>query len=256
MKTAGKQKIMNDRLQQILVIIATIGMIIFNGLAATGNLGGTDTAAVSDKYPTHITPAGYAFAIWSLIYFGMLAFGIYQALPSNAEKFRGLRRIYIISCIANCFWLYVWSQESIVVCLGIIIVLLVCLGIINVKLRATETLGEYWLAKVPFGIYFGWVTAATILNAAIALVYLGVKTSDSTANLFGAFLILIAAALGAVVRWKLKNYFYPLAIAWALTAIAVKQSGQTIVVSAAAVGVIVCLIAAISFVMDMPSTEI
>ena len=104
---------------------------------------------------------------------------------------------------------------------------LVTIGIINVKLRETETNGEFWLAKVPFGIYFGWVTAATILNATIALVYLGVRLPDSTSNLIGAGLILIAAALGAFVRWKLKNYFYPLAIAWAITAIAVKQSGHT-----------------------------
>ncbi len=247
---------MNDKIRQILVIIATIGMLIFNWLAATGVLGGIETGEVSDKYTTHITPAGYAFAIWSLIYLGMIAFSIYQALPSNAEKFRGIRTIYILSCLANCFWLYVWSQESIVVCLGIIIVLLVCVGAISVKLRETETLGEYWLAKVPFGIYFGWVTAATILNATIALVYLGVRVSDSTSNLIGAILILIAAALGAFVRWKLKNYFYPLAIAWALTAIAVEKSGQTIIVVAAAIGVIVCLIAAVSFVMDMKSSEV
>ncbi len=245
---------MNDKIRQILVIVATIGMLIFNWLAATGILGGIDTGEVSDKYDTHITPAGYAFAIWSLIYLGMIAFSIYQALPSKAERFRGLRRIYIVSCVANCAWLYVWSQEAIVVCLGIIIVLLIAVGIINVKLRETETLGELWLAKVPFGIYFGWVTAATILNATIALVYLGVKLPDSTSNLIGAVLILIAAALGAFVRWKLKSYFYPLAIAWALTAIAVQQSGQTIVVVAAAFGVIVCLIAAVSFVMDMNSS--
>ncbi|MGI9056600.1 MAG: TspO/MBR family protein [Pyrinomonadaceae bacterium] len=247
---------MNDKIQQILVIAATVGMLIFNWLAATGILGGIDTGAVSDKYDTHITPAGYAFAIWSLIYLGMIAFSIYQTLPSQAERFRGLRRIYIVSCVANCAWLYVWSQEAIVVCLGIIIVLLVSIGIINVKLRETESLGEFWLAKVPFGIYFGWVTAATILNATIALVYLGVKLPDATSNLIGAVLILIAAALGAFVRWKLVNYFYPLAVAWAITAIAVQQSGQTIVVVAAAFGVIVCLIAAVSFVMDMKSSEI
>ncbi|CAN5571913.1 tryptophan-rich sensory protein [soil metagenome] len=246
---------MNDKIQQILVIAATVGMLIFNWLAATGILGRIDTGAVSDKYDTHITPAGYAFAIWSLIYLGMIAFSVYQALPSQAERFRGLRRIYIVSCVANCAWLYVWSQAAVVVCLGIIIVLLVSIGIINVKLRETETIGEFWLAKVPFGIYFGWVTAATILNATIALVYLGVKLPDATSNLIGAVLIFIAAALGALVRWKLVNYFYPLAVAWALTAIAVQQSGQTIVVVAAAFGVIVCLIAAVSFVMDMKSSS-
>lgn len=246
---------MQDKLQQILVIAATVGMIIFNAFAATGMLGGTDTGAVSDKFPTRITAAGFAFSIWSLIYLGMLAFSIYQALPSNNAKFRGLRRIYILSCVLNCAWLFVWSRELIVVSLGIIIALLVTLAVINIKLRTTETKGEFWAAKVPFGIYFGWITAATILNAAIMLVSLGIKFSDTMTNITGALLILIAAALGAFVRWKLKNYFYPLAIAWALTAIAVKQSGQTLIVTACAFGVIACLIAALSFVMEMPSSE-
>lgn len=229
-------------------------MILLNYLAATGILGGIDTGAVSDKYTTNITPAGYAFAIWSLIYLGMIAFSIYQALPSNAEKFRGLRNVYIISCIANGLWLYVWSQEAIVVCLGIILVLLACLAAINSKLKNTETNADYWFVKVPFGIYFGWVTAATILNATIALVYLGVKTSDTTAWILGAILIFTAATLGVLIRLKLKNYFYPLAIAWALTAIAVKQSGQTVIVASCAFAVIICLVAAISFVMEMKHT--
>jgi len=246
---------MQDKLQQFLVIVATVGMIILNWLAAVGILGGIETGLISDKYPTHITPAGFAFAIWSLIYLGMIAFSIYQALPSNAAKFRGMRRFYILSCVANGAWLYIWSQELMVVSLGIIFVLLLTLAVINIKLQATETNAEYWLAKVPFGIYFGWVTAATIVNATVTLVSLGVSFSDAATNLTAVILILIAAALGAFVRWKLKNYFYPLAIAWALTAIAVKQSGQTLIVTACAIGVIISLVAAISFVMEMPSSE-
>jgi translocator protein len=246
---------MNDKLQPMLVIAATVGMIIFNYFAATGILGGVETGAVSDKYPTQITPAGYAFAIWSLIYLGSVAFSIYQVLPSQLERFRSIRRIYILSCVANCAWLYCWSRELVVVCLGLILVLLATLAFINVKLRKTESGGEYWFAKFPFGLYFGWVTAATILNATVALVYLGVRASNPTEILLGAVLLLGAAALGVVIRLKLTNYFYPLAIAWALTAIAVKQSGKTLIVAAAAVGVIACLIAALSFVMNMPSSE-
>ena len=246
---------MSDKLQPVLVLIATIGMIVFNYFAATGILGGVATNVVSDRYPTQITPAGYAFAIWSLIYLGCIAFSIYQFLPSQRERFRSIRRIYIVSCVANCAWLYFWSREMVVVCLGVILILLATLAFINVRLQKTETAGEFWLAKFPFGIYFGWVTAATILNATIALVYLGVKPADSTAILMGAGLLLVAAGLGVIIRLKLTNYFYPLAIAWALTAIAVKQSGKTLIVAAAAVGVIACLIAAISFVMNMPSSE-
>ncbi len=246
---------MNDKIQQILVIVATVGMLVFNYLAATGTLGGIDTGAVSDKYATRITPAGYAFAIWSLIYLGLIVFSIYQVLPSNTEKFRGLRRAYIFSCLANCAWLYFWHQEMIVICLFVILALLGTLAFINSKLQNTENYTEFWLVKFPFGLYFGWVTAATILNATIALVYLNVQVSDSAAAILGAILILVAATLGVIIRWKLTNYFYPLAIAWALTAIAVKQSGQTLIVAAAAVGVIACLLAALSFVMNMPSSE-
>ena len=246
---------MNDRLKPFLVIAATIGVIVFNYLAATGILGGIDPGAISDKYPTRITPAGYAFAIWSLIYLGLIAFTIYQALPKNSERFRSIRTVYILSCAANCAWLYFWHADAILVSLLIIFVLLGSLAFINVRLQATETHSEYWFAKVPFGIYFGWVTAATILNATIALVYLNVRVPDSATNFIGAGLLLVAAALGVIIRFKLTNYFYPLAIAWALTAIAVKQSGQTLIVAAAAVGVIACLLAAISFLMNMPSSE-
>jgi hypothetical protein len=246
---------MNDRLKPILVIAATIGVIVFNYLAATGILGGIDPGAISDKYPTRITPASYAFAIWSLIYSGLVAFSIYQALPKNLAQFRSIRTVYILSCAANCAWLYFWHAEAILISLLVIFVLLGSLAFINVRLRETEKHGEYWLAKAPFGIYFGWVTAATILNATIALVYLNVRVSDSATNLIGAGLLLIAAALGVIIRFRLTNYFYPLAIAWALTAIAVKQSGQTLIVAAAAVGVIACLLAAISFLMKMPSSE-
>src|ERR1044072_1407090 len=126
---------MSDKLQPVLVIIATIGMIVFNYLAAAGLTGGVSTNIVSDRYPTHITPSGYAFSIWGLIYLGCLAFSIYQALPSQIEKFRVLRRVYIISCVANCAWLYFWSREMIVVCLGVILMLLVTLAFINIRLQ-------------------------------------------------------------------------------------------------------------------------
>ena len=189
---------MNDKLQPILVIVATVGMIIFNYFAATGFAGGVATNVPSDKYPTHITPSGYAFAIWSLIYLGCLAFSIYQALPSQLERFRPLRRIYIVSCVANCAWLYFWSQEMIVVCFGVILVLLGTLAIINTKLQKTETYNEFWLVKFPFGIYFGWVTAASLVNFAVLLVYLKVDLGSS-ATVVGPVLILFAAALAVLL---------------------------------------------------------
>jgi len=230
-------------------------VIVFNYLAGTGYLGGVSPSFVSDKYPTLITPAGYAFAIWSLIYTGLFAFSIYQVLPRNAERFRSIRSVYTLNCAANCAWLYFWHQEAILVCVSVILVMLGTLAYINVKLKTTDSIGEFWLAKFPFGLYFGWVTVATILNATVALVYLKVQVSDALAVYLAAALLLIAVALGIIIRFKLNNVFYPLAIAWALTAIAVKQSGQTLIVASAAVGVNVLLIVALSFLVNLRSSS-
>ncbi|MBA3770315.1 MAG: tryptophan-rich sensory protein, partial [Blastocatellia bacterium] len=97
-----------DRLRAVLVLVATAAVIIFNALAASGRLFGVDTGDVSNRYPTVITPAGYAFSIWSLIYLGLVAFSIYQLLPVQLAKFRGVRTMYLLSCVFNCAWLFAW----------------------------------------------------------------------------------------------------------------------------------------------------
>src|SRR5690606_4645500 len=122
------------------------------------------------------------------------------------------------------------------------------------NLRKTEGSGEYWLVKAPFSLYFGWITAATLVSFMIFLAGL-IQLSDAAWMWTGVVMILFAALLGVVIRIRLVNYLYPLAIAWALTAIGVKQSGATMIVVAAAVGTIACLIAAGTFVLNMPSTD-
>ena len=242
-----------DKLRAVLVLAATIGTIAFNWLAATGYVNDITPQMISEKYPTNITPAGYAFAIWSLIYLGMVAFSIYQMLGANMARFRGIRSLYIMSCALNCAWIYFWHQDQIAICLAIILSLLAVLLFINIKVKNFDSIADSAIVKAPFGIYFGWVTAASLVNFAVLLVHKKIDLGSS-ASIIGVILILFAAALGVLIRVRLTNYFYPLAIAWALTAIAVKQSGQTWIVSASAVGVIACLIASLSFVMNLNSS--
>ncbi|MFL6466663.1 MAG: hypothetical protein ACJ72Z_01755 [Pyrinomonadaceae bacterium] len=223
--------------------------IAFNLIATAGLINGLTPKEVSDKYLTPVTPAGYAFSIWSLIYAGLIAFSVYQFLPANRAKYRNITTLYILTCLLNCSWVYFWHHEQIVVCFVLIFLLAISLFFINRNLRIKTTTGEYWLVKAPFSLYFGWVTAATLVSFAISLVYMQVKVVTGAA----IFLIAIASLLGLIVRFKSLNYLYPLAIAWALTAIAVKQSGNTAIVVACAAGVVCSLIATLSFVVNLPS---
>lgn len=253
---------MNDKLLQFLVVLSTIVMIALNGLAATGVLGGRNTGEVSDKFSTPITPPGFAFSIWSVIYIGIIAFSLFQALPSKRETFRSVRLIYILSCAANALWLYVWAlaydtPALMVLCQLLISSLLVTLGVINVRLQASGTAGDYWLVKVPFGIYFGWVTAANILNLTIMLIALRPEWKDigPTADYIGAALMVVAGTLGVIVRFAIRNYFYPLGIAWATLTIALGHSSQKPVMVSAVAAFVACVIAAGLFVIDMKGTK-
>ncbi|MBA3633471.1 MAG: tryptophan-rich sensory protein [Acidobacteria bacterium] len=237
-----------EKLKQFLVVIATVGVILINYFAAVGYINGVTPEIISDKYPTFITPAGYAFSIWSLIYLGLIGFSIYQALPSQTEnpRFKTIRTLFIANCAANYLWIYLWHYDSILAALAVMFVLLGTLVLINVKLRNTESMAETWLARIPFSLYFGWITVATILNFTVALVFLGVNTTESNSIILSSILIVGATILGILIRFQLAIFAYPLAIAWALTAIAVKQSGKTAIVVCAAFGVIALLVSALT----------
>lgn len=242
-----------DRIRAYLVLAATVGTVGFNWLAANGHVGGVTPELISDKFPSVITPSAYAFTIWTLIYAGLIVFSIYQLLPGQIERFRPIRSLYIFASALNCAWIFFWAGEQIAICLVILVALTAILFLINSKLPEARSGLESFLVRGTYGLYLGWVSAAALINFAVFLVY--IKADPGSARpVLGAALVLIAAAFGVFIRVCLVNYFAPLAIAWALTAIAVKQSGNTLVVAAAAVGVIACLIAATSFVLNLKSS--
>jgi hypothetical protein len=241
-----KTNLTRERIKQFLVIAATAGALFVNYLAGTGYINNKTPADISDNYPTLLTPSGYAFSIWSLIYVGLIAFSIYQALPAQISRFSKIRTLYIINCAANCVWLYLWHYEQIPLSLFVIFVMLGTLIVINTNLPDTNSPSEIWVAQIPFNIYFGWITVATILNFSVALVFLGFDATGTMKVFLASALIIVATILGVVIHFKLAIAAYPLTIAWALIAIAVKHSIETVVVTVAAFGIIALLIAALS----------
>lgn len=231
----------NQLIKQLLVIIATAGVIFVNYLAGTGKINNTTPAEISDKYPTMLTPAGYAFSIWSIIYLGLLAFSIYQALPSQSDnpRFTRIRTLYIANCAANCGWLYVWHYDYIGLSILAMLFILSTLVLINLNLRGIESGAELWTTKVPFNIYFGWITTATILNASIVLVYFGIQASEIVSTILACLLIATAVSLAIIVRRSFDFPSYALTIMWALIAIAVKQYAETAIVIAAIISALI-----------------
>ena len=239
-----------DRIRSLLVLAALLGTIIFNWLAATGYLGGITPAAISREHPTVVTPADYVFSIWTLIYLGLAVFSIYQLTRNGSVASIPIRSLFIFTCALNCAWLFFWLQDQIVICAGLIWALGTALILIDKKLR---TLNAPLFIKAVFGTYLGWVIVAALINSVIAFSFGNGTRSFGAYE--GAIMVLIAAGVGVALRVLLTDYFAPLAIAWGLTAIAVQQSGKTVIVSAAEVGVVACLIASFTFVLNLNSSR-
>ena len=111
--------------------------LAINSLANTTVFNGRTTGQVSDLYPTLITPAGYVFAIWGIIYALLLVFVIYQALPGQKEKLfqKQIGALFILSCLLNCVWFFLWQYDFITISVVVMFGLLASLVAIYLRLN-------------------------------------------------------------------------------------------------------------------------
>jgi hypothetical protein len=245
----------NDRLRSALVMLATLGIIAFSGLAIAGYVNNATPAEIGARYKAALTPSEYAFSIWGLIYLGLAAFSVFQLMPANLTRFRGIRTLYIAGCVLNVAWLYFWLSDRLGLSLALVSGLAVILFLLTARIGSAEDLATR-ITKATFGLYAGWVTVEAFAILFVVFAATGFAISSSISAVLGVIAIILMSAIAVLMVWRYNNYLFPLAVAWGIAAIAIKQSGNTAIVVACAVGVIVCLIAALSFVMTLPTINV
>ena len=232
-------------------IIAFILMVLVNGLAGGSTIiGGKNTAEISDAYPTLVTPAGYVFSIWGVIYTLLGVFVIYQALPSQRGKDypQKIGWLFALSCAANIIWLFLWQYVYLGVSVILMFILLGSLIMIYLRLdinRNDSPTREKLAVQLPFSVYLGWITIATIANISVALVasnWMGFGVSPET---WAIAVILVALVIAVAVTVTRKDVAYPLVIVWALVGISIKQVETTVVASSTRISAILVALAAI-----------
>lgn len=227
-----------DVLRQWVNLLALVATVVINGLASAVQLNGQTTGEVSARFEVYFVPAGYVFAIWAPIYVGLAAFAVYQALPRQRENPR-LRRVgylFALSCLANIAWLFLWHYEVFALTVAVMVALLLLLIAIYLRLdigRAQAPAGERWLVHVPFSIYLGWITVATIANATSVLDYLNWGGWGISPELWTVIVLIAATGIACAVSLTRGDVAYTLVIAWAFAGIAVKHATTPVVSTAA-----------------------
>jgi benzodiazapine receptor len=230
-------------------ILAFVLTVIVNSLAgSTTILGGKLTAEISDANPTLITPAGYVFSIWGIIYILLGAFVVFQALPSQQGK--GFQKsvgwLFVLSSIANIVWLFLWQFEYLSFSVVVIFLLLATLILIYLRLnigKSAVSLREKLAVHVPFSVYLGWITIASIANVSVFLVSENWDGFGIGAETWATLIIVVALILTVLVLATRKDIAYSLVIIWALVGIAVKQSGNQNIVTLTEASAIIVLVA-------------
>jgi hypothetical protein len=238
--TAGRpvlqHEVSSDLLRQVLVIVATIATLVVNYLANALPINNLGTGEISDRFDVLFVPAGYVFSIWGLIYLGLVGYSVFQALPAQRTHpaLRAIGPIYVVSALANIAWIFLWHYEQFVLTVPVMLLLLGSLIAIYRQLaaRPPRRQGERWLVHIPFSVYLGWITVATVANITSALDYLNWSGWGIGAEAWFAVMLAVATLLGVSFAWLRRDAAYVAVLLWAFAGIAVKHSGNLFVVGA------------------------
>lgn len=238
-----------DQLRQIAVIVFIAAMIVMNILANALPLNGQNTGEISDQFQVYFVPAGYVFSIWFIIYVGLIAYAVYQALPAQREnpRLRAIGWPVVFSSLANIAWLFFWHYNLFVLTMIAMLLLLSLLVVVYLRLgigKQVVSRGMKWAVHIPFSVYLGWISVATIANASDLLYYLGWNGAPLTPEIWAVIMLAAALIITTLMLLTRRDIAYALVIVWAAIGIAVKQVGVALVPTTAWIvaGLVVLLI--------------
>lgn len=215
------------------VVALYLVTVFVNYASATFLFGDSDTGDVSDKYSTLFTPAGYAFSIWGLIYLALGIYVAYQAFWARPDQhlYDRLAPWLMVNLLFNSLWLPTFQYE--LIALSIIFMLIILGTLIQLQIALTQdtTLSaqERGWVRVPFSLYLGWISVATVTNLAVFVKYSGWEIPAASEPTWVVIMAVVGALLAVLVARATRDWIYPLVFVWAYVAIAVKQSNDELI---------------------------
>ena len=216
---------------KVLVLVTYLAMVIVNILANTLPINGIDTGKVSDSYPNLFAPAPVTFAIWGLIYLLLAGYTLYvlgffrgKSYNDNPVLLERTGLLFSISSLANVAWIFSWHYLRIPLSMVLMVVILLCLILINrITAKARLNDREKYLVRLPFSIYFGWITVATIANATTLLVSLGWKGFGLSEPVWTIIILAVGMLIGIATMFHNRDIMYGIVLIWAYLGILIKH---------------------------------
>lgn len=206
-------------------LIALIATLVMNGLSNSGIFPTTITELGNGR-PIFFLPEAYVFAIWGVIYTLLIGFSIYQFRPV-AIKNGSVAKVgwwFVVSCLANMAWLTLFLFDLVWLSTVAMLVILFALGKIYTRLEIGHRQVDWqenWAVLIPFSVYLGWISVATVANFTAALYESGSVTNflGIGSDIWAVVMMAIAGVLGLAMLIRRSDIAYALVIVWALIGI-------------------------------------
>ena len=223
-----KMKRMNYKTTSIIALVSMVIMFGLSWATSAGQFGGRPIGEPGTVQDPLIIPAGWAFAIWSIIYLGLLIFPIYQLTRKTRTdvRWKEVHMLFSLNVILNGVWLVFASYDWLILTVLTIVVMLYTLYRMNELLRAIEKSGEHVhpiFEQFPISVYFAWITLATALNFAGLLAFYEWDRFGLSEVTWSLIIIPIVALIASLVFQKYRDSRYAAVVVWAFVALAVKQ---------------------------------
>lgn len=219
---AAPNRSATGRMWRWLAAVAVFGNIFLNYYSNTHPFAGQTMGMVSAKYPTLLTPAGYAFSIWGLIFLGLAGYAVWQLLPAQRPLSLpdAVAKPLALANVATGAWVVLFAHELIVPSVGVMLLILGSLVVAygRVRRRLFAGAAPAWVG-VPFSLYLGWISVASVINGIIGVRQLGWQTAEGVSVVLALGLLALVVALGLLISWAFRDAVFSVVVAWALVAI-------------------------------------
>lgn len=224
-------------------LVGLVAVVLINWLANWLPFNDMTTGDIANRHPVPFQPAGWAFAIWIVIYALLLAFVIYGFLPAgrNNPRIRAVGPFFLVANIANITWLFLWHWEqfgaSLIPTTALLAALIGIYGIIRLRGRSgvEPTVIQRLLVWTPFSVYLAWVSIAILSNLQIWMDRGGWDGGPFGLRTWAVIFLLAGVLLAAGVAFFFHDAAFTLVYVWAYLGIAQKQWDPSKLVSITAI---------------------
>ncbi|CAH0477853.1 unnamed protein product [Peronospora belbahrii] len=213
-------------------MLSWVNMVLYFLQLVVNKLSARSIGPISRRYETLITPAPYAFSIWSFIYVFVAVTVVVDcfwpslSFYSNAPNASVLRSLFAISCLMNMAWIVFFTNEHVNVATVTIVVLWLSLFALYAHVVTDRrdngfNFKRYICSELGIVIYFAWTCVATLISFAVTAQYIA-NDYLSLTSYVTLLSVLLVATLSAVI-YEGDLAFGVVAI-WALVGLAAKST--------------------------------